>query len=661
MYRRTLSLVAFCVFSILVLAPGSLAQLNWATHVGGTSSDQSGDIASDASNNIYITGNFTGTADFDGDGVYDDAASAGGEDIFLAKYDETGVLLWGATAGGSGSDEGLAVAADATGNVYITGYFSGGADFDGDTIDDVIARSARDLFVAKYDATGAFQWVHAAGGLTGNGQDAGTDIEVDGDYILVTGYFRGAADFDEDGVADVTSAGNQDGFAARFSASGSLDWVSSIGARQADEGVGITSDGNGGAFISGSFSGNIDINGDTIDDLVSHGGDDGYIVHCNGTGDMMWAIAAGGTGADRPSHIARDLSTGDIYFTGTFRGAADFDGDGVADVTATSADDMFLAKYTESGSFQWVISASGTSSETPRRLLVDNGVIVTGGYQGTIDFDNDGVIESTSSSGEDVFVVEYFTDGSLGNFIVASGNGSDWGTGAVVDDEMNMCVTGTFQNELDILDNGTDELDTYGSHDVFLFCAPRPIPVELVTFDAVVSDHSVHLFWETASETNNAGFEVQMRSSSGGYEALDFVAGHGTTTESRQYSYITAPLESGTYEFRLKQVDFDGTFEYSSTVEAVVGVVGTHVLSSLYPNPFNPQAAFSLTVSRTQQVEIAAYDALGRNVHVIYDGELDAGHSHMFAFQGSGLPSGLYVIVVRGESFEAARRAILLK
>ena len=660
MSLRILPQAALSLTLILFLSPFASAQ--WAGQVGGTSSDQSGDVAIDGSDNIFITGNFTGDADFDNDGVFDDASSVGGEDIFLAKYDDTGDLLWVVSAGGSGSDEGFAVAVDASGDAYITGYFSNSADFDGDGMDDATATSARDMFLAKYDASGAFQWVRTAGGLTGNGQDAGKDIDIDGSHVFLTGYFRGDADFNNDGVADILNSGQQDAFVARYDTAGSLDWVSAIGGGQADEGAGIAADGIGGAFITGSFKGNIDITGNGVDDLISAGGDDAYVVSCDGVGAMVWALAVGGTGSDMASHMGRDAATGDIYVTGEFRGSADFDGDGVPDLAATSAADMYIVKYNSAGAMQWAKSASGSTNETSHNLFVDaGGVLVTGGYQGTIDFDNDGVPESTSTSGVDVFVAVYRTDGSFAEFLVASGNGSDWGTGVVVDSAESMYVVGTFQNNLDILDDGDDDLETYGSHDVFLFCAPRLLPVELVSFNATVDGDDVLLMWETASETNNAGFEVQVRSEGGVFEAVGFVEGHGTTTEAQVYSHTVIDLDPGTYAFRLRQIDYDGAFEYSPAIEATVGVPGSHVLSAVYPNPFNPQTNFTLAVRETQSVAITVHDVLGREVVTLFDGNVEGGSTHTFTWQASGLPSGMYIIRVIGESFAETRSVTLLQ
>src|SRR5690606_10947010 len=186
------------------------------------------------------------------------------------------------------------------------------------------------------------------------------------------------------------------------------------------------------------------------------------------------------------------------------------------------------------------------------------------------------------------------------------------------------------------------------------------IPVELTAFNAVANGSDVTLAWATASETNNAGFEVQMRQG-GDWSPLGFVAGHGTTTEAQTYSYTAAGLDPGTYTFRLKQVDFDGAFEYSGEVEATVEVVGTHVLTQAYPNPFNPQASFALTASQSQRVVATLYAALGQRVAVLFDGSVEANVSQTVEIDGAGLASGLYVVRVEGERFADALRVTLLK
>ena len=186
------------------------------------------------------------------------------------------------------------------------------------------------------------------------------------------------------------------------------------------------------------------------------------------------------------------------------------------------------------------------------------------------------------------------------------------------------------------------------------------VPVELVSFEATVSGSDLNLNWQTSSETNNAGFEVQLRGT-GDYEAMGFVEGHGTTTVEQSYAYTISDLTSGVYTVRLKQIDFDGAFEYSPEIEIAVGVPGTHVLTQAYPNPFNPQASFSLSVAAAQHVEIALYDVVGRQVAMLFSGQMEEGQARAFTIDGANLPSGSYYYRAIGRTFAETGRVTLLK
>lgn len=191
------------------------------------------------------------------------------------------------------------------------------------------------------------------------------------------------------------------------------------------------------------------------------------------------------------------------------------------------------------------------------------------------------------------------------------------------------------------------------------------LPVELVSFDALLDGNSILLIWETASETNNAGFEVQHRHLGGGnterFSNLAFLEGHGTTLEPQFYSYHIAELEFGTHAFRLKQIDFDGTFEYSPVVEVVVEMAERFVVKAVYPNPFNGQAQVRFAVQRQQRVRVELYDMLGRRVQILYDGEPSAGVMQTVSINGNELPSGQYVVRVMGASFMETRMVTLTK
>lgn len=194
--------------------------------------------------------------------------------------------------------------------------------------------------------------------------------------------------------------------------------------------------------------------------------------------------------------------------------------------------------------------------------------------------------------------------------------------------------------------------------------ASDPLPVELTEFEARLDENEAVLEWNTASEVNNAGFEIQHRTSQnevGTWERLAFVEGHGTTNQPQAYSYRTEELSPGQHTFRLKQIDLDGAFEYSPTVEVTVELAVAHTLSQAYPNPFTQRTQLTLTLAEQQPVRAAVYNALGQRIAVLHDGPLSPNTTHTFTFRSNQLPSGLYFIRVQGESFSTTRRATLVK
>jgi hypothetical protein len=188
------------------------------------------------------------------------------------------------------------------------------------------------------------------------------------------------------------------------------------------------------------------------------------------------------------------------------------------------------------------------------------------------------------------------------------------------------------------------------------------LPVELTSFEAVPDGYAVHLTWTTASETNNAGFEVEHRSAdTETFERLDFIEGAGTTQEEQSYSYTIDGLDVGRHVFRLKQSDFDGAFTFSHEVEVAIELAEAFRLSAAYPNPFNPQTRFTLAVQRKQDVSVEIYNAGGQRVATLFENLLEANQTHHFTWDAGQLPSGLYLIRTQGETFSAVRRVTLLK
>lgn len=190
------------------------------------------------------------------------------------------------------------------------------------------------------------------------------------------------------------------------------------------------------------------------------------------------------------------------------------------------------------------------------------------------------------------------------------------------------------------------------------------IPVELTSFTAIASTGNVVLNWVTATELNNSGFQVEKRKTKneGGedWETIGFVNGNGTSTETHTYSFADQNPVGGKSYYRLKQIDFDGSFEYSNIVEVDFSLPIEFSLEQNYPNPFNPSTSIQYTISSKQNVQLLVYNVLGKEVAILVNEEKPAGNYEV-NFDASKLSSGVYFYQLQAGSFVETKKMILIR
>ncbi|MCH7774357.1 MAG: T9SS type A sorting domain-containing protein, partial [Bacteroidetes bacterium] len=187
------------------------------------------------------------------------------------------------------------------------------------------------------------------------------------------------------------------------------------------------------------------------------------------------------------------------------------------------------------------------------------------------------------------------------------------------------------------------------------------LPVELTSFTASVKNNQVLLKWETETEVNNYGFDIERTKDNSDWLTIGFVEGHGNSNSPKQYNFIDTDInQSGTYYYRLKQIDNDGTYEYSDVVSVEVGVPNNFFLSQNYPNPFNPETRIDFTLPQKQLVFIRVYNTLGERVTELVSEEREAG-SYSVIFDASKLPSGVYIYRLQTPGFTDNKKMTLLK
>lgn len=195
----------------------------------------------------------------------------------------------------------------------------------------------------------------------------------------------------------------------------------------------------------------------------------------------------------------------------------------------------------------------------------------------------------------------------------------------------------------------------------FEITADEVLPVELSDFNATVNGSDVAVSWSTLSEVNNAGFEVQRKGLNGDFETVQFVEGVGNSVELNNYSVVLRDVDAGQSSFRLKQIDFDGSVEFSHSIEATVELPSSFVMNAAYPNPFNPSTKVQFAVADSQPVTLEMYDVMGVKVKTLYNGAPNSDEFVSVSINAADLASGNYMLRLTGEDFIGTQMISLVK
>lgn len=208
--------------------------------------------------------------------------------------------------------------------------------------------------------------------------------------------------------------------------------------------------------------------------------------------------------------------------------------------------------------------------------------------------------------------------------------------------------------------NNTASTSSVTSFSDFTLGEPAALPVELNMFVAKVKNNSVQLIWSTATEVNNYGFDIERKCSNSDWKKIGFAQGYGNCNSPKNYSYTDQPLGDVTFKYRLKQIDFDGTFEYSHEIEVKLDEVKQFTLEQNYPNPFNPTTTIRFSLPFSTDVSINVFNLLGEKVDQVLNSSLNSGY-HEIIFDGSKLTSGIYFYQLKAGDFKATKKFIITK
>lgn len=434
------------ISALLILSSVSILgqttwSMAWANGIGSFVNEESYHSCIDVNGNLYVVGRATSTVDFDpGPGTFTVNGSNQG---FLAKYSSSGALIWAKVMQDLGGQSFCqAVGVDGSGNVTISGYFSGTVDLDpSPTTLSVAAIGNSDMFITRFDINGSWLWSRVIGAPAQQVNPIELKINSLGDAII-TGDYEGVVDFDAapGNTVNLSSVvGSKDVFVLSYNSSGNFNWAIGFGGVSPDMGTCVSLDPANNVYVTGFFQGVADFDpapGATVN-ITSQGAEDMFIAKYSSSGAYVWAGAISGSVKDQGYRLSYSPNGNVIlggFFQSTFVDADPSPSTYTLSKLGTAANDMFVGAYSAStGSLVWAKNSGGFGSIgiAPAGLCTDlqNNIYVTGFFDAYADFDlgaGTSTLTALTNAGSDVMISKY---DSQGNLILARNIGGGTGPG----------------------------------------------------------------------------------------------------------------------------------------------------------------------------------------------------------------------------------------
>jgi hypothetical protein len=576
----------------------------WARTFGGTGTgaastldDYGYAVKADAAGNVYVTGFFQNTVDFNPANPNTTVfTSVGLGDMFIVKYDAGGLFQWAKQVGGVNQQIGYGLALDATGSIFISGAFVGAADFNPDPsgVATLTAYSTGyDGFLAKYDNNGNYIFAYKFGSTAVNNADNFWNVDVDASgNVYAIGYYAGTIDFNPGAATNniSTVSATLDVIVAKYDNAGNYIWAKNMGGTVAEYGRSIRVDTSGHFYITGYFNGTVDFNpGAATNNLVSAGLTDIFLAKYDTSGAYIWAKKMGGTGNDNGWQLDID-NNNQVYLTGYFSSAtANFNPAGTANLvnpgggTAASATaDAFLAVYDTSGAYLWAnrIGDNVSTNDFGYGVSVDPAtgkISASGAYSGTADFDFDiPVAAMTSNGGTDIYVAQYGQTGFPLSIFMSRLSGY-WKNGKAV------------------------------------------------------------LSWTAVQEANDPGFEIEYSVDGKTFRNIGQVVPVSPFNVTSEYSFIDPEASAQRNYYRVKTINEQSQIVYSNTVQ----LERTNMSAgyTIYPNPAKNALLISV---KDQNLGVVTVSVINMNGQILFVNRYPVNGSQPISVNTAGLASGTY-------------------
>lgn len=387
-------------FDVFVQKLDTEGNLVWVASFGGAFFDYGTGIETDADGNVYVTGVYQETVDFDPSGETFELTSAGSEDIFVLKLDADGNFEWARGMGSAGYEEPTSVGVDENGAVYVSGYFSETGDYDPGEGEYLLeSNGAQDAFVVRLDADGNLDWARNFGGDEQE-LSLGMDVAPNGDLYL-SGTFAGECNFNPNDTGEQirTPVDSQDGYILKLNSLGEFVYVATFGGQGGDTSWDVVIDNEGNAFAAGGFNGTFAY-GDA--EFESQDNEDAFVVKVDVFGNIEWARAIHGTDFQNAYDVNTDPS-GNVLLAGYFGGTADFDpsDEGTLELTRESTEpfDAFVCVLNTAGALVYAGQFGGSNFTEHHGVDADaaGNIYLASAFQNTVDLNPDPEVSETAS------------------------------------------------------------------------------------------------------------------------------------------------------------------------------------------------------------------------------------------------------------------------
>jgi hypothetical protein len=572
----------------------------WASQIGGAGVDNGYRVTLDSYGNVYIIGNYASNPmifyNASGSGVTQTQTltNAGSTDVFVAKYNPSGAVLWAAQIAGAGSEIGYGVTSDAYGNIYLTGQYvsnpitfynaSGSGVTQSQTLTNAGIAGTIDAFIAKYNPSGAVLWaaqIAGAGSDIGNvvTSDAYGNIYVNGQYASNPITFYNASGSGVTQTQTLTNAGSNDVFIAKYNPSGAVSWAAKIAGAGNDVGSGIKTDSNGNIFVTGSYSSVsnpitfYNASGSGVLEtktLTNTGNNDAYIAKYNPSGAIVWAAQIDCAGSDAGNGVTSD-AYGNIYLTGqygsnpiTFYNAS---GSGVTKtqtLTNAGSNDAFIAKYNPSGAVLWAAQIGGTTTDAGNGVTTDASanVYVTGTYSSNSVAVLSAIYVYLSATPYGVNGVSIGINGFAGKKYTLYLD-TILNTSGILVDGTSVILQNLSEGTHSVYATLTDVLGVGISSEIVTFIVDTPQPPSAPTLTTITTSPttSTSITFTISGESNATYF----------FYTNDILSVSGTLNNAGLATVARTGLAYNSYSFYATQMNVYGsTSEQSSTINIVV-------------------------------------------------------------------------------------------